>query len=364
MQKDSKIYVAGHNGTAGSAILKRLKELDFTNIIIRDHKELDLTNQEKVAEFFDCEKPDYVFFAAAKLAHLGIKAPADILYENLMMQNNVFYNAYMHNVKKLIFFGSSWMYPQKANNPIKEEALLCDELDYLAEPYAIAKIAGLKMAEAYNLQYDTNFICVALTNLYGETKDFDFKTAKVLPAMLRKIHLAKLLCESRYEELLLDLKIDNLDEAKRYLKNQGIDDKSVELWGSGQPRREFLHSQDLADACIYIMQNIDFKDLYDNDIKEIKHTHINIGTSKDLCIKDLAELIKEIIGYKGELKFDITKPDSSMNRLLDCSKLHSLGWKHKIELEEGIKMMYNWYKQTYYINSKQNIDRGGDYKRN
>ncbi|MDX2331764.1 GDP-L-fucose synthase family protein [Campylobacter hepaticus] len=343
MQKDSKIYIAGHSGTAGSAILKRLKELDFTNIIIRDHKELDLLDQRKVAEFFTYEKPDYVFFAAAKLGHLGMRVPADILYENLMMQNNVFHNAYMYNVKKLIFFGSSWMYPQKAINPIKEEALLSAELDYVAEPYAISKIAGLKMAEAYNLQYDTNFICVALTNLYGETKDFDFKTAKVLPAMLRKIHLAKLLHESRYEELLLDLKISDLNEAKQYLKNQGIDKKSVELWGSGKPRREFIHSQDLADACIYIMQNINFKDLYIKNIKEIKNTHINIGTNKDLCIKELAELIKKIVAYKGELKFDITKPDSSMNRLLDCSKIHSLGWKHKIELEEGIKMMYNWY---------------------
>ncbi|HEB9328846.1 TPA: GDP-L-fucose synthase [Campylobacter coli] len=344
MQKDSKIYIAGHSGTAGSAILKRLRELGFINIITKKHLELDLLDQAKVAEFFIKEKPEYVFFAAAKLGHLGIKAPADILYENLMMQNNIFHNAYLCNVKKLIFFGSSWMYPQKAINPIKEEDLLCDELDYVAEPYAISKIAGLKMAEAYNLQYNTNFICVALTNLYGETKDFDFKTAKVLPAMLRKLYLAKLLYESRYEELILDLKINDLNKAKQYLKTQGIDEQSVELWGSGKPRREFIHSQDLADACIYIMQNVDFKDLYNKNSKEIKNTHINIGTNKDLAIKELAELIKKIVDYKGELKFDITKPDSSMNRLLDCSKIHSLGWKHKIELEEGIKMMYEWYK--------------------
>ncbi len=343
MQKDSKIYIAGHNGTAGSAILKRLQELGFTNIITQSRWELDLLKQKDVADFFGKKKPEFIFFAAAKLGHLGVKAPADILYENLTMQNHVFHNAYLHNVKKLIFFGSSWMYPQKAINPIKEESLLCDALDYVAEPYAISKIAGLKMAEAYNLQYNTNFICVALTNLYGETKDFDFKTAKVLPAMLRKLHLAKLLNESRYEELMLDLKINDLNEIKQYLKHQGIDGKSVELWGSGKPRREFIHSQDLADACSYIMQNVDFKDLYNQDIKEIKNTHINIGTNKDLSIKELAELIKKIVGYVGELKFDITKPDSSMNRLLDCSKIHSLGWKHKIELEDGIKMMYEWY---------------------
>ncbi|MFQ6343014.1 GDP-L-fucose synthase family protein [Campylobacter sp. VTCC 70190] len=346
MQKDSKIYVAGHNGTAGSAILKRLKELGFTHIITKSRLELNLLEQKKVAEFFAKEKPEYVFFAAAKLGHLGVKAPADILYENLTMQNNVFHSAYLNNVKKLIFFGSSWMYPQKAANPIKEESLLCDELDYVAEPYAISKIAGLKMAEAYNLQYNTNFISVALTNLYGETKDFDFKTAKVLPAMLRKMHLAKLLYESKYEELMLDLGINDINEARQYLKKQGIDDKSVELWGSGKPRREFIHSQDLADACIYIMQNIDFKDLQGKNDKEIKNTHINIGTNKDLSIKDLAELIKKIVAYAGELKFDTTKPDSSMNRLLDCSKIHSLGWKHKIELEEGIKMLYEWYRNA------------------
>lgn len=343
MDKNSKIYVAGHTGTAGSAILKRLRELGYINLITKNHLELDLSNQESVGKFFTIEKPEYVFFAAAKLGHLGVKAPADILYENLMMQNNVFHNAYLHKVKKLIFFGSSWMYPQKAINPIKEESLLCDELDYVAEPYAISKISGLKMCEAYNLQYDIDFICVALTNLYGETKDFDFKTAKVLPAMLRKIHLAKLLKEENYKELMLDLGIDNLDEAREYLKQQGIDEGSVELWGSGNPRREFIHSCDLADACIYIMQNINFKDLYDKDIAEIKNTHINIGTNKDLSIRELAELIKKVVCYDGELKFDITKPDSSMNRLLDCSKIHSLGWKHKIELEDGVKMMYEWY---------------------
>ena len=346
MQKNSKIYIAGHNGTAGSAILKRLKELGFTHIITKSRLELDLLEQNKVAEFFAKERPEYVFFAAGKLGHLGVKAQADILYENLVMQNNVFHNAYLNKVKKLNFFGSSWMYPQKAINPIKEESLLSDELDYVAEPYAISKIAGLKMAEAYNLQYGTNFISVALTNLYGETKDFDFKTAKVLPAMLRKMHLAKLLYESKHEELMLDLGLSDINEAKRFLKNQGIDEKSVELWGSGKPRREFIHSQDLADACIYLMQNVDFKDLHAQNNKEIKNTHINVGTNKDLSIRDLAEMIKKIVAYEGVLKFDTAKPDSSMNRLLDCSKIHALGWRHKIELEDGIKMMYGWYLQS------------------
>ncbi|MCR6578791.1 GDP-L-fucose synthase [Campylobacter insulaenigrae] len=343
MNKASKIYVAGHRGTAGSAILKRLQTLGYTNLVFKTHDELDLTNNIAVKEFFEKEKPEYIFFAAAKLGHLGVQMPAELFYENLTMQNNIFHNAYLYNVKKLIFFGSSWMYPQSAKNPIKEEYLLTDELEYNAEPYALPKITGIKMCEAYNLQYNTNFLSVALTNLYGETKDFDFKTAKVLPAMLRKFHLAKLLNEKQYDSILKDLNMDAIESSVEYLNKNGIYENHIEIWGSGNTRREFIHSQDLADACIFIMNNIDFSHLYDKDVKQIKNTHINVGTGKDLSIKDLAYLIKDIVGFKGEIRFDTSKPDSPMNRLLDCSKIHSLGWKHKIELEDGAKNMYKWY---------------------
>lgn len=343
MNKNSKIYIAGHKGTAGSAILEKLKILGYENLIYKTHQELDLTNQKVVTDFFEKEKPEYVFLTAAKLSPLGVNLKAEVLHDNLAIQNNIIHNSYLFKVKKLINFASSWMYPLEAINPIKEESVLKSDLEYSAEPYAIAKIAGIKMCEAYNLQYKTNFISIALTNLYGKTNEFDLNKARVLPAMLRKIHLAKLLNEKSYDQIKKDLNIDDLEKAIAYLNNNGIFENHIELWGAGKTRREFLHSEDLADACIFIMQNINFDDLCNKNEKNIRNTHLNIGTGSDLSIKDLSYIIKKIVDYHGEIKFDITKPDSPMNRLLDCSKIHSLGWRHKIELEEGIKMMYDWY---------------------
>ena len=343
MNKDSRIYIAGHNGTAGSAILNKLKLLGYSNLICKTHKELDLINQQQVFNFFEKEKPEYIFLCAAKLSPLGMNLKAEVLYDNLTIQNNIIHCSYIFNTKKIINFASSWMYPQDIANPISENSVLVSELEYNAEPYALAKIAGVRMCEAYNLQYNTNFISIALTNLYGKTNEFDLNKARVLPAMLRKIHLAKLFNEKKYNEILKDLQINNIKQAQDYLNQNGIFENYIELWGTGAIRREFLHSEDLADACIYIMNNINFVDLYDKNEKNIKNIHIYIGTGKDLSIKELAYIIKDIVSYDGEIKFDITKPDSPMNRFLDCSKIHSLGWKHKIELEDGIKMMYNWY---------------------
>jgi len=316
MEKNSKIYVAGHRGLVGSSIVKNLQSKGYMNIITRTHKELDLTNQEAVAKFFEEEKPEYVVLAAAKVG--GIIANntyrADFIYENLAIQNNVIHQSYLHKVKKLLFLGSTCIYPKEAPQPMPEDCLLTSPLEYTNEPYAIAKIAGIKMCESYNLQYGTNFISVMPTNLYGPNDNFDLETSHVLPALLRKMH-----------------------EAKQSNAPQ------VEIWGSGKPRREFLYSEDMADACVFLMENRDFKDTYDANVKEIRNTHINIGTGKDISIKELAMLIKKIVGYKGELYFNDSKPDGTMVKLTDPSKLHSLGWKHKVELEEGITMVYNWY---------------------
>ncbi|PRM98220.1 GDP-L-fucose synthase family protein [Aliarcobacter cryaerophilus] len=323
MNKNSKIYVAGHRGLVGSAIVKNLESKGYTNIITRTHKELDLINQKSVEEFFENEKPEYVILAAAKVG--GIVANntyrADFIYENLQVQNNVIHQAYVHKVKKLLFLGSTCIYPKNAPQPMSEDSLLTSPLEYTNEPYAIAKIAGIKMCESYNIQYGTNFISVMPTNLYGPNDNFDLETSHVLPALMRKIHEAK---------------INNLD--------------SIEVWGSGKPRREFLYSEDMADACIHVMKNIDFKDIIkisnSEKNKKIKNTHINIGTGIDISVKELAFLIKQIIGFEGTLYFNEDKPDGTMLKRTDVTKLHSLGWKHKIELEEGIKLMYEWYKNA------------------
>lgn len=315
MKKTSKIYVAGHRGLVGSAIVKNLTCKGYTNIITRTHAELDLTNQQTVLEFFEKEKPEYVFLAAAKVG--GIVANntyrADFIYENTQIQNNVIHQSFVHGVKKLLFLGSTCIYPKNAPQPMSEDSLLTSELEYTNEPYAIAKIAGIKMCESYNLQYGTNFISVMPTNLYGPNDNFDLQTSHVLPALIRKIHEAKL---------------------------KG--DKEVEIWGSGKPRREFLYSEDMADACVFIMENVDFKDVA-KDKKEIRNTHINIGTGKDVSIQELAELIQNVIGYEGKLFFNTSKPDGTMLKRTDPSKLHTLGWRHKIELENGIKKVYELY---------------------
>ena len=316
MKKNSKIYIAGHRGLVGSAIVKNLKQKGYTNLAYRTHKELDLLDLNAVVEFFEAEKPEYVILAAAKVG--GIVANntyrADFIYENLQIQNNVIHQSYLNNVKKLLFLGSTCIYPKNAPQPMSEDSLLTSLLEYTNEPYAIAKIAGIKMCESYNLQYGTNFISVMPTNLYGPNDNFDLETSHVLPALLRKMHEAK----------------EN-------------NTPTVEIWGSGEPRREFLYSEDMADACVFLLESRDFKDTYSKDEKEIRNTHINIGTGIDITIRELAETIKKIVGYKGELYFDHTKPDGTMIKLTDPSKLHALGWRHKVELEDGIKMVYAWY---------------------
>ncbi|MDQ7042781.1 MAG: GDP-L-fucose synthase [Sulfurimonas sp.] len=358
MQKTSKIYIAGHRGLVGSAIVKNLESKGYTNLVCRTHKELDLCSQVQVAKFFEDEKPEYVILAAAKVG--GIVANntyrADFIYENLQIQNNVIHQAYLNDVTKLLFLGSTCIYPKNAPQPMPEDCLLTDTLEYTNEPYAIAKIAGIKMCESYNLQYGTNFISVMPTNLYGPNDNFDLEKSHVLPAMIRKIHCAKLLNEKKYDEVVNDLRLNSIEEAKAYLAKFGVDESKVEIWGSGKPKREFLYSEDMADACVFLLESRDFRDTYEikkgenstcslETLKsiEIRNTHINIGTGVDISIAELAELIKEKIGFKGELYFNTDKPDGTMKKLTDVSKLHGLGWKHKVELEDGIERMYAWY---------------------
>lgn len=365
MDKNSKIYVAGHRGLVGSAIIKNLLSRGYTNLITRTHAELDLTNQQAVAQFFAVEKPEYVFLAAAKVG--GIVANntyrGEFIYDNLMIQNNVIHQSYVHGVQKLMFLGSTCIYPKNAPQPMSESCLLTDTLEYTNEPYAIAKIAGIKMCESYNLQYGTNYISVMPTNLYGPNDNFDLEKSHVLPAMIRKIHLAKLLGENNTQAVLDDLKMDSIETALGYLKGFGVSGERVEIWGSGKPMREFLWSEDMADACVFLMESRDFHDitrhsvldtesktdgktcdaLHTANLNEIRNTHINIGTGIDISIHDLAYLVREIVGFTGELYFNVDKPDGTMKKQTDVSKLHALGWKHSIELREGIKRMYDWY---------------------
>ena len=347
MQKNSKIYIAGHKGLVGSAIVKNLQSKGYTNLLYKTHNELDLTIQKDVQDFFEKEKPEYVILAAAKVG--GIMANttyrADFIYENLQIQNNVIHQSYMNKVKKLLFLGSTCIYPKEASQPMSEECLLTSSLEYTNEPYAIAKIAGIKMCESYNLQYGTNFISVMPTNLYGPNDNFDLEKSHVLPALIKKIHLAKLLDENNTDEILRDLNFDSLQEANEYLLKFGVTRESVEIWGSGKPRREFLYSEDMADACVFLLESREFEDTISSNTREIRNTHINIGTGEDISIKELAYLIKDIICFKGKLCFNHNKPDGTMNKLTNPSKLHSLGWKHKIELKEGIMKMYKLYRE-------------------
>lgn len=303
MHEDSKIYVAGHRGLVGSAIVKNLQSKGYTNLVLKTHAELDLTNQKVVEDFFSAEKPEYVILAAAKVG--GIVANntyrAEFIYDNIQIQNNVIHQSYVNGVKKLLFLGSTCIYPKEASQPMQEDCLLTSPLEYTNEPYAIAKIAGIKMCESYNLQYGTNFISVMPTNLYGPNDNFDLEKSHVLPALIRKIHLAKLLNEGKIEDVLKDLAIDSIEQAKQYLSKFGISKSSVEIWGTGKPRREFLYSEDMADACVFLLENRDFKDTYSNDSKEIRNTHINIGTGIDISIRELAELIKKILGLMVSL---------------------------------------------------------------
>ena len=307
MDKGSKIYVAGHRGLVGSAIKRRLESDGHNNLIVRTHAELDLTNQQAVSEFFDVERPDYVFLAAARVG--GIMAnstyPANFIYDNLMIEANVIYASYTHNVKKLLFLGSSCIYPKLAPQPLREEYMLTGELECTNEAYAIAKIAGIRMCKHYNEQYGTNFMSVMPTNLYGPNDNFDLAASHVLPALIRKFHEAK---------------IKHEPEAM--------------IWGTGSPRREFLHVDDMADACVYLMQNFDAADVGE---------FVNIGVGEDITIKELAELISDVVGFEGEIRYDTSKPDGTPQKLLDVSRMAGLGWKAKVSLREGIEGVYGWY---------------------
>ena len=343
MNKEAKIYIAGHRGLVGSAIKGDLEKKGYTNLIYKTHKELDLTDTIAVTNFFETEQPEYVFLAAAKVG--GIVANntyrADFIHTNLMIQNNVIHQSYKSGVKKLLFLGSTCIYPKDAPQPMPENSLLTGVLEYTNEPYAIAKIAGIKMCESYNLQYGTNFLSVMPTNLYGYNDNFDLEKSHVLPALIRKIHLAKLLSEGNQEAVMMDLGVSAFAKAQEILKKYGVSETSVEIWGTGAPRREFLWSQDMANACVFIMENTDFDDVKPDG--DVRNTHINIGTGEDISIKELAQTIQKIIGFTGELTFNTSKPDGTLRKLTDVSKLHSLGWKHKIKLEEGIEKLYAWY---------------------
>ncbi len=354
MEKNAKIYIAGHRGLVGSAIWKNLQDKGYTNLVGRTHKELDLLDGTAVRNFFDEEQPEYVFLAAAFVG--GIMANsiyrADFIYKNLQIQQNIIGESFRHNVRKLLFLGSTCIYPRDAEQPMKEDVLLTSPLEYTNEPYAIAKIAGLKMCESFNLQYGTNYIAVMPTNLYGPNDNFDLERSHVLPAMIRKIHLAHCLKEGNWEAVRKDMNQRpvegvNGDSSKEdilaILKKYGISETEVTLWGTGTPLREFLWSEEMADASVFVMEHVDFKDTYKEGSKDIRNCHINIGTGKEITIRQLAERIVETVGYQGKLTFDSSKPDGTMRKLTDPSKLHALGWHHKIEIEEGVQRMYEWY---------------------
>jgi GDP-L-fucose synthase len=378
MEKNAKIYIAGHNGMVGSAIHRHLIKQGFKNFVFSPFPPYDLTDQKLVDDFFAKEKPEYVFLAAAKVG--GIMSNntyrAQFIYENLMIQNNIIHNSYRHGVRKLLFLGSSCIYPGNCPQPIKEEYLLTGELEYTNEPYAIAKIAGIKMCESYNIQYGTNFISVMPTNLYGPNDNYNLETSHVLPALIRKMHLGKCLENNDWDSLRKDLKkrpiegvndLSSDSEILEKLSKYGIQlspdaslltphtshPVSITLWGTGSPYREFLFVEDLAEACVFLMQNVNY-----NDLKalsptphatrpiphaDIKNTHINIGTGKDLTIKELAILVKETAGFKGQLQWDNSKPDGTYRKLLDVSKINGLGWKERVSLEDGIEMIYKKY---------------------
>jgi len=398
LDKSSKIYVAGHNGLVGSAIWNNLLQRGYTNLVGRSHKELDLTDQYAVKKFFDEEQPDAVVLAAAFVG--GIMANmlyrADFIMMNMKIQCNVISEAYAHGVKKLLFLGSTCIYPKNAPQPMKEDCLLTSPLEYTNEEYAIAKIAGLKMCESYNLQYGTNYIAVMPTNLYGPNDNFHLENSHVMPAMMRKIYLAKLLHEADWQKIRRDLTIrpvganikengeqvryvidGNSEEAliRKILAWYGIEDNKVTLWGTGTPLREFLWSEDMADASVHVLLNVDFSDIigiekyssvhygvaadgvvdrnhstgrggYIPSLGEIRNCHINVGTGKELTIRELSQLVVKAVGFEGEVAFDASKPDGTMRKLIDVSKLHSLGWTHKVEIEDGVQKLFDWYKHS------------------
>ena len=338
----------------GSAIWNNLQGRGYTNLVGRSHKELDLLDGAAVKQFFDEEQPDAVVLAAAHVGGIlaNLQYRADFIYQNLQIQQNVIGESFRHNVKKLLFLGSTCIYPRDVAQPMKEDALLTSPLEYTNEPYAIAKIAGLKMCESFNLQYGTNYIAVMPTNLYGPNDNFHLENSHVLPAMIRKIHLAKCLNEGDWEAVRRDLdlrpvegvtgsnsNIEILDKLARF----GITPESVTLWGTGAPMREFLWSEEMADASVHVLLNVDFKDAYTEGSRDIRNCHINVGTGKEVSIREVAGMIMKEVQFKGDLRWDSSKPDGTMRKLTDVSKLHSLGWHHKVEIDEGIHRLYEWY---------------------
>ena len=411
LSKESKIYVAGHNGLVGSAIWNNLLQRGYTNLVGRTHQELDLTDQNAVKKFFDEEQPDAVVLAAAFVG--GIMANslyrADFIMMNMKIQCNVISEAYAHGVKKLLFLGSTCIYPKNAPQPMKEDCLLTSPLEYTNEEYAIAKIAGLKMCESYNLQYGTNYIAVMPTNLYGPNDNFHLENSHVMPAMMRKVYLAKLIHDGAWDKIAIDLNkrpvegvtgfglsriselenccasnkeeflnsqiLDNRQKALDVLAKYGIYDNKVVLWGTGTPLREFLWSEDMADASVHVLLNVDFKDVIGIEkyssvhygtstdgavdrnhsagrggaipsLGDIRNCHINVGTGKELTIRELSELVVKAVGFEGTVEFDASKPDGTMRKLIDVSKLHSLGWTHKVEIEDGVAKLFEWYKKS------------------
>ncbi len=378
LNKESKIYVAGHHGLVGSAIWNNLKARGYNNLIGRSHKELDLLDSLAVKKFFDDETPDAVVLAAAHVGGImaNLQYRADFIYQNLQIQQNVIGESWKHGVKKLLFLGSTCIYPGEAPQPMPEDCLLTSSLEYTNEPYAIAKIAGIKMCESFNLQYGTNYIAVMPTNLYGPNDNFHLENSHVLPAMIRKIHLAKCLNENDFGAVRKDIDlrpvtIKNTDrrvdgssseeDILSVLAHYGITPDAVTLWGTGKPMREFLWSEEMADASVHCLLNVNFSDILEKSsfrtnrdgIKEVRNCHINVGTGKQLSIKECAEKIMDEIGFRGELRWDSTKPDGTLLKLCDVGKLHSLGWHHTIEIDEGIHRLYEWYLQGVCINHKE-----------
>ena len=383
LSKDSKIYVAGHRGLVGSAIWNNLLQRGYTNLVGRTHQQLDLTDQVAVRRFFDEERPDAVVLAAAFVG--GIMANslyrADFIMMNMKIQCNVISEAYAHGVKKLLFLGSTCIYPKNAPQPMKEDCLLTSPLEYTNEEYAIAKIAGLKMCESYNLQYGTNYIAVMPTNLYGPNDNFHLENSHVMPAMMRKVYLAKLIHDDDWDAISRDLNLRPVegvdgsasrDAVITVLQKYGISDNRVVLWGTGKPLREFLWSEDMADASVHVLLNVNFSDIIGIEkyssvhygasvdgavdrnhsagrggalpqLGEIRNCHINVGTGKELTIRELSELVVKAVGFEGTVEFDATKPDGTMRKLIDVTKLHSLGWTHKVELEDGVRRLFQWY---------------------
>ena len=398
LDKGAKIYVAGHHGLVGSAIWDNLQQRGYTNLVGRSHSELDLLDGAAVKAFFDEQRPDAVVLAAAHVGGImaNLQYRADFIWQNLQIQQNVIWESFRHGVQKLLFLGSTCIYPREAPQPMKEDCLLTSPLEYTNEPYAIAKIAGLKMCESFNIQYGTNYIAVMPTNLYGPNDNFHLENSHVLPAMIRKIYLAKCLNEGNWDAVRKDIRlrpvtakaadvgktvaegaasfIDRGLEVQEgrfivdggsssrdilsVLAHYGITPDAVTLWGTGRPMREFLWSEEMADASVHVLLNVDFKDTYDasarnaDGITEIRNCHINVGTGKELSIKEVAEKVMKETGFMGELRWDTSKPDGTLRKLTDVSRLHSLGWHHRIEIDEGIHRLYQWYLQGICINHR------------